>query len=168
MFLSIIVAMDEQNVIGTDGGLPWQLSADLQNFKKITMGKPVIMGRKTHESIGRSLPGRDNVVITRQQDYSSPGCIVCHSIEQVMTRYAGHQELMIMGGAELYRQTIDDARRLYLTRVHASVAGDTRFPDYDPSEWNEIHRQEFPRDERNEYAFSYLILEKDPLVGKAR
>ena len=164
MRLSIIVAMDEQGVIGADGALPWRLSADLQNFKKITMGKPIIMGRKTHESIGRPLPGRENVILSRQPGYHSRGCVVCDSIEQALKQYAGHKELMIIGGAELYRQTIDRAQCLYLTRVHAKVAGDTRFPDYEPSAWKETERKEFARDEKNEYAFTYTILKKTATV----
>lgn len=160
MILSIIVAMDEQNVIGLNGDLPWRLSADLQNFKKITMGKPIIMGRKTHESIGRPLPGRENIIITRQVDYTSPGCTVMHSIEEVLANYQEHEELMMMGGAELYEQTIKLAQRIYLTRVHASVKGDTWFPEFDLAEWNEVHNEQFNQDERNEYAFSYKILER--------
>ncbi len=160
MSVSIVVAMDEQNVIGQGGGLPWHLSADLQNFKKITLGKPIIMGRKTHEAIGRVLPGRENIIITRQTDYTRPAITVYHTIEQAVSAYADTVELMVIGGAELYAQTIGRAQRIYLTRVHASVAGDAWFPAFPLHEWQPVYRQEFCRDEQNDHAFSYQILER--------
>ena len=128
MIISLIVAMDRQGVIGAGGALPWRLSGDLKHFKAITMGKPIIMGRKTHESIGRPLPGRENIVITRQKDYRAAGCAVFHGIETALEACANHAEVMVMGGASLYEELLPRAARIYLTRVEAEVTGDTWFP----------------------------------------
>ncbi|HKK16123.1 MAG TPA: dihydrofolate reductase, partial [Gammaproteobacteria bacterium] len=131
MIISLIVAMDRNGVIGKDGNLPWRLSSDLQHFRKITMGKPIVMGRKTHESISRPLPGRENVIITRDKDYVAKDCTVLNSLECVYARFHDLDEIMIMGGADLYQQTIDKAQRIYLTEVHADLEGDTWFPQFD-------------------------------------
>ena len=160
MIISLIVAMDHNGVIGNNGTLPWRLSSDLQHFKKITMGKPIIMGRKTHESIGRPLPGRDNVVISRDKNYQAKNCTVLHSLECVYAKYHDNDEIMIMGGADLYQQTLDKARRIYLTEVHADLEGDTYFPKYDKEQWKEIERLDFKSDEKNEHDYSFVILEK--------
>jgi len=160
MRIAIIVGMDEQGVIGVDDRLPWRLSADLQNFKATTMGKPIIMGRKTHESIGRPLPGRENIIITRNSEYQSEGCVVLHSLDDAFEHCREAEEVMIMGGAELYQQTLDVASRIYLTEVHARVAGDTWFPDYDRDAWREIERRDFRADEKNEHDYSFVVLEK--------
>ena len=160
MIVSIIVALDENDVIGTNGKLPWHLSADLKNFKKITMGKPIIMGRKTHESIGRPLPGRKNIIISRDHAYIAEGCTVLHSLDDAIDHSANVSEVMIMGGAELYRQTIGRASRLYLTEVHASVGGDTFFPEFDRDNWKEIERRDFEADEKNDHPYSFVVLEQ--------
>ena len=160
MIISLIVAMDRQGVIGAHGALPWRLSGDLRHFKAITMGKPLIMGRKTHESIGRPLPGRQNIVLTRQQDYTAPGCDICHDAEQALAACTGAEEAMVMGGAALYEQFLPRAERIYLTRVQAEVDGDTWFPPFDESAWHEVERRDQPADERNEYPCSFLLLEK--------
>ena len=160
MMLSIIVAMDQKGVIGVNNTLPWRLSADLKNFKAITMGKPVVMGRKTWESIGKPLPGRDNVIITRNQDYHVDGCIVCHSLDEALQRYAQVPEIMIIGGRDIFSAALDKADRIYLTDVHADVVGDTWFPVFDRSEWQQINRQDFAADEKNEYPFSIVTLER--------
>jgi dihydrofolate reductase len=160
MKISLIVAMDRKGVIGKGGMLPWHLSSDLQHFKKITMGKPIIMGRRTHESIGRPLPGRENVVISRNKDYQAKDCTVLNSLECAYVKYKDLDEIMIMGGAELYRQTIDKARRIYLTEVHAEQEGDTYFPKFDRESWEEIERHDFRADEKNEYDYSFVILER--------
>lgn len=158
--LSIIVAMDQKGVIGSNNTLPWRLSADLKSFKSITMGKPIIMGRKTWESIGKPLPGRDNVIITRNSDYSAPGCIVCRSLDEAMQRFADVPEAVVIGGREIYSLALDRADRIYLTEVHADVEGDTWFPLFDRSEWNELERHEFTADEKNDYPFSIVTLER--------
>ena len=161
MRISIIVAMDRNSVIGKDGTLPWHLSSDLQHFKKITMGKPIVMGRKTHESIGRPLPGRENVVVTSDSEYQAPGCTVLNSIESVFQKFSRIDEIIIMGGADLYRQLLDRANRIYLTEVHAELAGDTYFPAFDRESWEEIERYDFRADEKNEYDYSFVILERN-------
>ena len=160
MLISIIVAMDEQGVIGFNGDLPWHLSADLQHFKKITMGHPIMMGRKTHESIGRPLPGRENIVITRNENYAAEGCTVLHSPDEAFDHCKNKQEVIIMGGAELYKQTLEQTARLYLTEIHARVEGDTFFPEFDRGEWKEKQRNDYPADEKNDYAFSFMVLDR--------
>lgn len=160
MKLSLIVAMDTKGLIGNKNNLPWRLSADLQHFKKITMGKPIIMGRKTHESIGRVLPGRENVVISRDKEYMANDCTVLHSLGCAYARFHDTEEVMIMGGADVYAQTLDKANRIYLTEVHAECEGDTFFPLFDRSEFKEIERQDFKADEKNEYDYSFVILER--------
>lgn len=161
MKLSLIVAMDKNGVIGRNGDLPWRLSSDLKYFKQITMGKPIIMGRKTHESIGRPLPGRENVIVTRDRDYLASGCTVLNSLECVYAKYNHLDEIMIMGGADLYQQTLDRAERIYLTEVHADCKGDTYFPEFDRGLWQEVERQDFRADEKNEFDYSFVILERN-------
>ena len=160
MRLSIIVAMDEGGVIGAGGTLPWRLSADLQHVKRTTMGKPIIMGRKTHESIGRPLPGRENIVISGNSSYRSPGCMVFHDLERALEYCREHDEVFIMGGSELFRGTLDRTQRIYLTEVHAQVAGDVFFPSFNRGEWRELSREDHVADEHNEYPFSFVILER--------
>ena len=161
MIISLIVAMDQNRVIGNKGKLPWHISSDLKNFRAITMGKPIIMGRKTHESIGRPLPGRENVVITRDKNYQAKDCTVLHSLECVYAKFHDMDEIMIMGGAELYKQTLDKAKRIYLTEVHADVEGDTYFPAFDKEQWEEVERLDFKADEKNEYDYSFVVMEKN-------
>ena len=160
MLISFVVAMDEQGVVGINNTLPWRLSADLQNFKKITLGKPIVMGRKTYESIGKALPGRENIVITRQRDYRPEGCTVFSSLDDVYEYCADIPEVIIIGGAELFKQTLDHAERIYLSEVHARVEGDAFFPDLNRDDWQEVSREEFPADEKNEYPFSFIVLER--------
>ena len=160
MIISLIVAMDNNRVIGSKGALPWHLSADLKHFKAITMGKPIVMGRKTHESIGRPLPGRENVVLTRDKNYLSKGCTILHSLECVYAKFNHTEEIMIMGGTELYRWTLDKADRIYLTEVHAECEGDTFFPEFDRNEWTETERKDFKADENNEFDYSFVMLER--------
>lgn len=160
MILSIIVAMDERGTIGRQNGLPWRLSADLKHVKAITMGKPIIMGRKTHESIGKPLPGRDNIIISRNPDYRSEGCDVFTAIDEALESCREHTEVVIMGGAELYQQTLPRVSYIYLTEVHAVVEGDVFFPRYNPEQWREISRKDFKADEKNEFDYSFVVLER--------
>ncbi|MBI1732296.1 MAG: dihydrofolate reductase [Gammaproteobacteria bacterium] len=163
MLISLIVAMDRRGVIGAGGALPWHLPADLQHFKRLTMGRPIVMGRRTHESIGRVLPGRKNIVLTRDRGYRAPGCTVLHSVEAVFDHCRNDEEVMIMGGADLYVQFMARAQRIYLTRVTAEVAGDTRFPDWQQLEseaWREVERQEFPADAANRFGRTFSVLER--------
>ncbi len=160
MNLSIIVAMDQNGLIGKDNDLPWHLSSDLKHFRSITMGKPVVMGRMTHESIGRVLPGRENIVISRNPDYKSAGCTVVNNLDDLNNYCHEHNELMIMGGAELYKLAIAKANRLYLTEVHAEIAGDTYFPDFNRDKWQEVERKDFKADDKNESDYSSVVLIK--------
>ena len=156
--LSLVVAMDRNRVIGRDGGLPWRLSADLKYFKSITMGKPIVMGRRTHESIGRPLPGRENIVITRDPDYVAPGCRVVHHLDDVLALPA--PEVMVIGGASLYADLLPRAQRLYLTEVLAEVTGDTWFPDFDRGDWREISRSDHRADAVNQYDCSFVVMDR--------
>jgi dihydrofolate reductase len=156
MKLALIVAMDEQGVIGKENDLPWHLSADLQYFRRVTMGKPIVMGRNTHESIGRPLPGRRNIVITRQPDFQADGCEVVFSIDEALALCKDEAEAMIMGGASLYEQTLPLVDTLYLTRVHAKVEGDTWFPDWSEEDWLLVSREDHQADDKNEFDYSFL------------
>lgn len=158
--LSIIVAMNARGVIGHAGRLPWQLPADLKYFKRITMGKPIVMGRKTHESIGRLLPGRENIVISRNPAYTAPGCTVLSSLAAVRTHAAAATEIMVIGGASLYREALPLASRIYLTEVRAEVPGGVYFPAWDRHQWREVKREDHPADAANVHPYSFIILER--------
>jgi len=160
MRIALIAALTENRVIGRDNQLPWRISADLKHFKALTMGKPIVMGRKTWESIGRPLPGRKNIVVTRDTAYQAEGCQVVHSIEQALDTAGEVDEVMIIGGAGLYRQTLGRADRLYLTRVKAEVDGDTWFPEIDPQQWHELACESHSADENNEHDYDFVILER--------
>lgn len=160
MIVSIIVATDRNRLIGRNNELPWHLPADLKHFKTVTMGKPIIMGRKTHESIGRPLPGRSNIVITRDTRYQASGCTVVHSLESALEAASGAGEAMVIGGAQLYEQALPVARRIYLTRIDDQFEGDTWFPEYPQSQWKEVARQECVPDEQNPYSYAFLVLER--------
>ena len=160
MRIALIVAMAENRVIGRNNQLPWRIPADLRHFKALTLGKPVIMGRKTYESIGRPLPGRDNIVISADSGYQAEGCQVVHSVEQALEAAGSCEEAMIIGGANLYRQTLENADRLYLTLVKAEPEGDTWFPEIELQQWREIERQAHAADESNEYDYDFVVLER--------
>ena len=157
---SLIVASSENRVIGHDGRLPWHLSADLRRFKQLTMGHAIVMGRKTYESIGRPLPGRTSIVVTRRQDYHPPGVIVAASLDEAQRLAAGDAELFYVGGGEIYRQVLPQVERIYLTQMHAQVAGDTVFPELSSSQWRLIERTEHAADEKNDFSFSFLVYER--------
>ncbi len=154
--LSLIVAMDNNRLIGNKNELPWHLPADLAFFKRTTMGKPIVMGRKTFESIGKPLPGRRNIVITRDPNFSAAGCEVADSIEAALSLTGGDDEVMLIGGASLYQQTLDLATQLYITRIHHSFEGDTWFPEINLGEWIEEYREDFAADHANQYAYSFI------------
>jgi dihydrofolate reductase len=160
MIISIIVAMDDNGVIGAGGTLPWHLSSDLKHFKSITMGKPIVMGRKTYESIERPLPGRENIIVTRDKNYIAEGCIVLHSLDAVYAHCCNNDEIMIMGGADLYTKTLDKASRIYMTEVHTDVNGDVFFPKFNRSQWKEIECEDHLADDKNEYDYSFVVLER--------
>jgi dihydrofolate reductase len=158
--IALVVAVADNGVIGRHGGLPWHLPDDLKFFKSVTMGKPMLMGRRTFESIGRPLPGRRNIVLTSATPELPTGVERVASLEAALALVADVAELCVIGGATLYAQTLPQAQRLYLTRVHASVEGDVRFPPWIASEWRELDRSEHPADARHAYAFSLLTLER--------
>ncbi|MFQ5631583.1 MAG: dihydrofolate reductase, partial [bacterium] len=156
MRLALIAAMDRNRLIGKDKALPWRLPADMRHFKAVTMGKPVIMGRKTHESIGIILPGRKNIVVTRNKDYQSEGCVIVHSLQEALEAAQDAEEAVVIGGAALYEMASPVADRLYLTFVDAELQGDTYFPEIHFKEWREIERQDFQADEKNPYPHSFV------------
>lgn len=161
MKIALIAAMAKQRVIGLDNRMPWHLPADLAHFKQVTLGKPVIMGRKTYDSIGRLLPGRRNIIISRQAAPAGLSADWVSSVEAALALVADVPEVMIIGGAELYRQLLPKAHRLYLTLIDLTVEGDTFFPDYaHVAEWQMMQRQQCAADEKNPYAYEFVLLEK--------
>ncbi|MCB9421860.1 MAG: type 3 dihydrofolate reductase [Ardenticatenaceae bacterium] len=163
MRLSLIAAMDKNRLIGVNGRIPWHLPDDMKWFREQTMGKPVIMGRKTFESIPirfRPLPGRHNIVLTRRHDFEAEGVTAVHSVEAALTAAGDVAEVVVIGGAELYAQLLPQADRLFLTLIDAEFEGDAYFPGFDPAQWRETYRQERPADERHDYPFTWLILER--------
>lgn len=160
MIVSLIAAMDNSRGIGRDNQLPWRLSADLKRFRELTMGHHIIVGRKTFESIGKPLPGRQMVIITRDPEFKAEGCAVCHSLPAAieLARANGETEVFICGGAEIYQQSIALADRLYLTFVDAKVTADTFFPEFDLQSWSELESIFHPADEKNEFAFTFKRL----------
>jgi dihydrofolate reductase len=155
--LSLIWAMDKNRLIGNNNELPWHLPADLAFFKRTTMGKPIIMGRKTFESIGRPLPGRQNIIITRDKSFTAKGCDIANSVDQAMSLVAKEaEEAMLIGGASLYLQTIEQADILYLTQIHHTFSGDTWFPEIDMTQWSESYRESFDVDEKNPFSYSFV------------
>ena len=157
--ISLVVAMDRNRLIGRDGDLPWRLPNDLKHFKRLTVGKTVLMGRKTWISLGRPLPDRDNWVLTRDRGFAAEGCRVFHSLEQALAAHAG-EELMVIGGADLYRQTLPLAQRLYITEVDARLIGDTHFPPLEPTQWRQVSEESHPADDRHAYAYTFKLLER--------
>ena len=153
--------MSENRVIGINNKLPWHLPADLRHFRRLTTGHPVIMGRKNYESIGKPLPGRANIVVTRNPDYRAPGCVVTHTFEEAMTSAGSDAEIFIIGGAEIYRQAFDRAHRIYLTLIHARIEGDTYLPEFEGPPWREISRERHERDEKNPYAYTHVIYDRN-------
>ena len=157
MSLALIVAMDERRLIGREDDLPWRLRSDLQRFKRLTMGHSILMGRKTYESIGRLLPGRTTVIITRQQGYLVEGARVVHSLEQAIEETRQDSEAFVIGGAEIYRLALPKVSRLYLTRVHAQLEGDAHFPDWHSEDWSLESTEDLPADEHNEFPTTHEV-----------
>ncbi|MDR4948304.1 dihydrofolate reductase [Neobacillus cucumis] len=160
--ISFIVAMDQNRVIGKENELPWHLPEDLKFFKRVTMGHPVVMGRKTHDSIGRILPGRENIVITRQSQYKCDGCTVFYSIDEFLT-YCQNQksEIFVIGGAEIFRETFPFADRLYITYIDESFDGDTFFPPFNPEEWMLTKVEKGVKNEKNPYDYEFRIYDRN-------
>ncbi|HWW32456.1 MAG TPA: dihydrofolate reductase [Steroidobacteraceae bacterium] len=158
--ISLIVAMAQNGVIGRDNALPWRLPEDLKRFKEFTLGKPILMGRKTFEAIGRPLPGRANLVLTRDRDWRAAGVIPVNSVEEALLQTRTCDELVAIGGAEIYRLLLPLARRIYLTHVHADVPGDTYFPAFDPAQWDDVEFRSLPADDRHAYPLTFVTLER--------
>lgn len=158
--LSIIAALADNRVIGINNRLPWHLPADLRHFKRLTLGKPIIMGRRTWESLPGLLPDRLHVIVTRNPDYCVEGAEVVHSLAEAIERFSGVDELMLVGGANLYAQALPMASRMYLTQVHISPQGDAFFPDFDHSQWQEVERMEGLCDERNTIPHTFVTLQR--------
>jgi len=162
MKVSLIWAMDKNRLIGCDNALPWKLPADMGWFKQNTIGKPILMGRKTYASIGRALPGRTNIIVSRQKDLQIDGCIVVQSLAQAKAAVPEADEIMVMGGAEIYALLFDQADLLYITMVDAAFDGDAWFPEFDYSAWQEVSRQDGIVDEKNIYPHAFIIMERKP------
>jgi len=160
MRVSLIVAMDLGRVIGLDGQMPWHLPADLLHFKRTSVGKPIIMGRKTFESVGRPLPKRINVIVTRQEGYAHEGCLIAHSLEEAIEMVSPCDEIMICGGSGIYAEAISRVDRMYLTQIGHRFDGDTFFPEFDPTPWTETHREEHAADDRNPHPYTFLQLDR--------
>lgn len=166
MRLALIAAVAENGVIGKDNALPWRLPGDLAHFKRVTMGKPIVMGRRTFESIGRALPGRTNIVISRTPAYVAPGCRVVNALAPALelasdiAREDAMEEAVVIGGAAIYAGALPRAERLYLTQIHARVPGDTFFPDIDWTQWCEIEREHHDAVDPDTPAYSFVVYER--------
>ena len=166
MKIAMIAAVAENNAIGINNKMPWYLPGDLRYFKGITMGKPIIMGRKTFDSLGRPLPGRTNIVITRDKAWQHEGVRVVHSLDDAIALgenialINGNEEIMVIGGEQIYRMALDKADRLYLTRVYQSFEGDAFFPEIDESQWQETSRQDLQSGDDEPLTYSYLVLDR--------
>jgi len=158
--VSIVVAMDVNGLIGADNRLPWHLPADLAHFKAITMGHPLLMGRRTHESIGRPLPGRHNIVLTHRRDYDAEGCMVIHSLEAARDAAGAVAELMVIGGEAVFRQMLPQTGTIHLTRIHHAFKGDTWFPELAAGAWREVARQDCAADNDDPFGYSFIRLER--------
>ncbi len=162
MIISLIAALSNDGVIGNRGKIPWHLPADLKHFKEITLGHPVIMGRKTYESIGKPLPGRTNIIVTRHKEYAAPECVVASTLEEAFdaARVSGAGEAFVIGGAEIYKEAMPRAEKLYLTNVEGDFEGDAFFPEVSSLEWKEISREKGVVDEKNGYPHTFLVFER--------
>jgi dihydrofolate reductase len=158
--ITLIVAVADSGVIGRDNGLPWHLPEDLKRFKRLTMGKPMVMGRRTFESIGKPLPGRLNIVVTRDTNYRREGVTVVHDVDGALRAAGDAPEIMVIGGAELFRALLPRAGRIHLTRVHGNIEGDVMWPALDERDWAVVERETHAADERHAYAMTFEVWEK--------
>jgi len=169
MITSIVVAMAENRVIGRNNGLPWKMASDLKRFKALTIGKPIVMGRKCFESIGRPLPGRPNIVVTRNRNFAAYGVTLCATLEAAlslageMAADLGVDEIAVIGGGEIYRQALGHADVLHITYVLAEVDGDTHFPEIDPNLWSIDHQQDIEKGERDDYPSRFVTYRRRPI-----
>lgn len=160
MRISAICAMSENGVIGKNNQLPWHLPADLKHFKKITLGNPILMGRKTYESIGRPLPGRLNIILTHNTHFQAPGCTVVPSIDEALIAAKEYPELFIIGGATLYQELMPLTQRIYMTKIYQHIDGDTFFPPLDLKQWQQVECTDHEVDEANPYRYSFMIFDR--------
>ena len=159
--LELVVAVADNDVIGRGNQLPWHLPADLRHFKSLTLGKPVLMGRKTYESIGKALPGRTNIVLSRSEDFAPDGCVVVKTLDDARIAAGAQAPLMVIGGAEIYRQCLPLASRIHLTLVHAQIEdGDTFFTGWRGAEWHEASSIRHESDDKNAHSYSFITLER--------
>jgi dihydrofolate reductase len=168
MIVAFVVAVADNGVIGRQGQLPWRMPSDLKRFRRLTLGKPVIMGRKTYQSIGRPLDGRDNIVVTRQKDFRSPGVHVSGSVAEAvklareLAARRGVDEISVIGGADIFRDALPMAQRVYLTRVHGNPEGDILLAPFDPAEWRETHREPMQRSTGDQFSADFVVLDRQP------
>jgi len=158
--ISLIVAVGHHNVIGKNNQLPWHLPADLKHFRNMTSGHAIIMGRKTYESIGKALPNRTNIVVTKQKDFHAQDCAIASSLQDAILQAKAHKEIFIIGGAQIFEESLHLAERIYFTQIHHDFEGDTFFPQLDKTTWKEISRQDNSPDEKNLYAYSFMTYER--------
>jgi dihydrofolate reductase len=159
MSISFIFAMDRNHAIGVNNRLPWRLPADLAFFKRVTMGNPILMGRKTYESIGKPLPGRENVILTQNTSFTAEGCVVVHSVSEALERYQG-QELFVIGGVEAFRLFLPYVDKMYITTIEHEFEADTFFTELDLSGWDQASSERGPQDEKNPYEYYFKVYEK--------
>lgn len=164
---SVIAAMAQNRVIGIKNTLPWRLPADLAHFKSLTMGHHILMGRKTFESLGKPLPGRASIVITRDPDFLAPGCVVVHSLDAAMRACEGDEEAFFIGGADLYRQALAYVDRIYLTEVKSCAEGDAWFPEFNTDLWREASRESHLADEKNRFDYDFVVFERKMDCGSS-
>jgi dihydrofolate reductase len=160
MKISLIVAMAENRVIGSNGKMPWHLSADLKRFKQITLGSPIVMGRKTHEAIGRPLPGRSNIIVSKNKSYRQQNCLVFNDIDSALQHCAECAEIFVIGGSTLYQALLPRANYLYLTEINKNFVGDVYFPKIDARQWRELERQVVEKDESVDFTYNFIKLEQ--------
>jgi len=158
--LAIIVSVAENGVIGSGNQLPWRLPDDLKRFKALSLGKPIVMGRKTYDSIGRPLPGRLNIIVSRRGDLRIEGCTIVSSLSDAIAAAGNVEEIVIVGGADIYRQVLPQVQTIHLTRVHATVPGDVYFPELAPDEWHEVATEYHPADDRHAHSFTFQTLQR--------
>jgi dihydrofolate reductase len=164
--MELVVAVSENDVIGRRNALPWRLSSDLRRFKALTMGRPVLMGRRTYESIGRALPGRANIVLSRSRDFAPVDCSVAPTLEKALEAAGGSSAIMVIGGAQIYHEVLPSVARIHLTLVHTRIEdGDAFFDAWRSPEWRESHRERHEADEKNTFAYSFLTLDRAASAG---
>ena len=165
MTVSLVAALDRNGLIGAGQRLPWRLPADLRRFRSITMGHPIVMGRGTWESLGRPLPGRENIVVSSTLELDTPGCTVVRSVEAGLLAASRAAEALVIGGAAVFAQTLGRAQRMYLTRIDAEFEGDTFFPRFDATRWHEVEREDHAPDPENPWPYSFTVLERAAPAG---